>query len=206
MTTLFAKKIILASNNPHKLFELKTALRSLSTEFVLPSTYGIDSPDETAPTFVENALIKARYVSEKTGLPAIADDSGLCVEALQGKPGIYSARYAGMNAHDQNNIDKLLSDLEKINDQERHAYFYCSIVFLRQANDPTPIICQGVWHGQILFAPRGEQGFGYDPIFYIPEKNCTAAELSLAEKNKISHRGQAIQALLIQLRYLNEFR
>ena len=156
----------------------------------------MDEAEETGLTFVENALIKARHAALITGLPAIADDSGLAVAALCGAPGIYSARYAGTKAKAHDNIKKILMELKDIPDENRHASFHCLLVFLSHAKDPTPLVCDGKWSGIILHSPKGENGFGYDPIFYVPEQKQTAAELSPSLKNQISHRGMALQSLL----------
>ena len=188
---------VLASDNPGKCRELQAMLPDCT--ILLQREFGIASADETATTFVENALLKARHASRHTGLPAIADDSGLVVEALGGAPGIYSARYAGYAASDRDNVQKLLHDMAAIPEPERHARFVCVMVWLRAPDDPYPIIAQGDWQGTILAAPMGDGGFGYDPVFWVPEEHCTAAQLSLERKNQLSHRGQALRALLAQL-------
>lgn len=190
------QQIVLATQNKGKMREFEAFLKDLPLQLVLPN--GLDDIEETGFTFVENAIIKARYIAKKTGLPALADDSGLVVRALQGSPGIYSARYAGPKASSTDNNKKLLNELAGIAEAERTAYFYCVLVYLSHERDPTPIICEGKWHGQILTAPKGENGFGYDPIFYVPEQNKSAAELSLAMKNMISHRAIALQAFIHQ--------
>lgn len=159
----------------------------------------VGSIPETGLSFVENAILKARNASQKTGLPAIADDSGLVVSALNGAPGIYSARFAGPKASDEENIEKLLTDLKQVSTANRSAYFHCSLVYMTHAKDPTPLICQGTWHGSILMAPRGKSGFGYDPIFYVTSENKSAAECSIEIKNQLSHRGQALRALIKKL-------
>ncbi|RYZ96857.1 MAG: RdgB/HAM1 family non-canonical purine NTP pyrophosphatase, partial [Moraxellaceae bacterium] len=150
-------------------------------------------------TFVENAILKARYACEHTGLPAIADDSGIEVDALNGRPGIYSARYAGTDANDEANNAKLLRELQSLPTERRTARYHAVLAFMRHAEDPTPILCHGTWEGIILSEPRGSNGFGYDPLFFVPTHNCAAAELDKAEKNKISHRGKAMQQLLERL-------
>lgn len=155
----------------------------------------IQAIDETACTFIENALLKARHASLLSGLPAVADDSGLLVPALDNAPGIYSARFAGLHASDEDNVKKLLHDLQHMPDEKRSAIFYCVLVFIEHAKDPDPLIAEGRWHGIITKEPKGSHGFGYDPIFYVPSEKKTAAELSLAIKNKISHRGIALQQL-----------
>ncbi|HLB42797.1 MAG TPA: RdgB/HAM1 family non-canonical purine NTP pyrophosphatase [Gammaproteobacteria bacterium] len=192
-------KIVFASNNKNKYRELNALIKQLSIELILQSDSGIDEIEETGLTFVENALNKARHASRMAGLPAIADDSGLAVAALNGAPGIYSARYAGDYATSESNINKLLIELKDIPDKHREAYFYCVLVCLLDERDPMPLICEGKWQGRILHQAKGNKGFGYDPIFYIPSKRKTAAELSLAIKNKISHRGIALQMLMHRL-------
>lgn len=192
-------KVVLASSNAGKIREFQALLAPFHLDIHPQSEWGIDDVEETGLSFVENALIKARHASRLTGLPAIADDSGLAVQALQGAPGIYSARYAGTEATAQDNIRKLLSALQDVPDDKRQARFHCVLVLLSHALDPTPLICDGHWSGQILRSPIGDDGFGYDPVFYVPSENKTAAELPLAIKNKISHRGLALQALLKRL-------
>lgn len=184
------KQIVLASNNQGKIKELSRILAELDIEILPMSAFDLPSPEETGTTFVENAILKARYVSEKTGLPALADDSGLSVDALDGAPGVYSARYAGESATDTDNNQKLLAEMT--NQNNRSAHFHCVLAFFRSASDPTPIICDGTWHGNILEAPQGENGFGYDPLFCVPETNTSSAELSPEQKNKLSHRAKAL--------------
>lgn len=193
------KTIVLGTNNQGKVRELQEMLTGSGYKIIAQSEFSVPDTDETGLTFIENAILKARHTAKITGLPAIADDSGLAVDVLGGAPGIYSARYAGEHGNDQQNIDKLLSELKNVPDEKRHAYFYCALVFMRHADDPTPLICLGKWHGKILHRQRGEGGFGYDPIFYIPELDCSAAELSHEQKSQISHRGQALKQLLKQL-------
>lgn len=194
------RKIVLASSNKGKLKELNARLSELDAEVLPQSDFDISDADETGLTFVENAILKARHAARLTGLPALADDSGLEVNALQGAPGIYSARYAGENANDADNNQKLLAALNDLNATDRSACFRCVLVYMRHANDPTPLICQGSWQGEILTQPRGENGFGYDPLFWIPELQKCSAELPAEEKNRISHRGQAINQLIDQIK------
>jgi XTP/dITP diphosphohydrolase len=156
--------------------------------------------EETGLSFVENAIIKARHAAKSTGLPALADDSGLCVDALGGAPGIYSARYAGVGMHSMDHIQKLLSAISSLKDPDRIARFYCAIVFVRHHLDPIPIICQAQWEGRILMQPKGQGGFGYDPIFFIPHLNCSAAELTSEQKNKMSHRAKALKEFTHQFK------
>ena len=190
------KQVVLATGNQGKVKELASMLEPLAIE-VLPQTQ-FDVPDvpETGTTFVENAIIKARHAAKITGLPAIADDSGLEVDYLKGAPGIYSARYAGENATDKDNIDKLLVALDGVPAEQRTARFQCVLVYMSHAEDPTPLICQGSWEGQITEETAGREGFGYDPVFFAPETNCTSAELEKTEKNALSHRGKALKQLL----------
>ncbi|VVC74753.1 dITP/XTP pyrophosphatase [Aquicella siphonis] len=192
-------KVVLASNNPGKVGEFQELLKNLPIDLLPQSELGIDEAEETGLSFVENAIIKARHAAQAAGLPAIADDSGLAVDALNGAPGIYSARYAGKNAAAQDNIHKLLLDLENVPEEKRTASFHCVLVFMAHALDPTPLICQGKWSGMILRAPQGGNGFGYDPVFYVPAEKKSAAELPNQVKNKISHRGIALQSLLKML-------
>jgi len=189
-------KVVLASNNSGKIREFKELLTPFHFQLIPQAELGISEAEETGLTFIENALIKARHASRLAGLPALADDSGLTVKVLQGAPGIYSARYAGVHASSSDNIKKLLNELKGMPDEKRQAYFYCVLVFLSHENDPTPLLCTGKWSGMILPEEKGEEGFGYDPVFYVPSENKTAAELPLAIKNKISHRGLAFQTLI----------
>jgi len=195
------KPIVLASSNPGKVREINQLLADLGLQVHPQGEYGIVDADETGLTFVENAILKARHASRHAGLPAIADDSGIEVDALQGAPGIYSARYAGTGANDLENLEKLLADLRQVPEEQRSARFQCLMVYLRHAEDPTPIICQGTWEGRILFEPRGKNGFGYDPVFYVPTHDCSSAELAPEVKNALSHRGQALRKLLAALRH-----
>lgn len=193
-------RIVLASNNPGKVREFNALLADLAIQVIPQANFGIPEADETGLTFVENALIKARNAAAHSGLPAIADDSGIEVDALNGAPGIRSARYAGPSASDTANNDKLLAALEGVPDAERTARYQCIIVYLAHAEDPTPIICQGAWEGRILMAPRGEHGFGYDPLFFVPTHGRSSAELDPEIKNGLSHRGKALRELLARLR------
>ena len=188
-------KLVLASSNRGKLEELRTLLADTSLQLLTQSELGVGDADETASTFVENALIKARHACHASGLPALADDSGICVDALRGTPGLYSAHYAGVHGDASRNIDKLLQALREVPDAERSAHFYCVLVLLRHAEDPQPLIVEGVWRGRILHARQGSGGHGYDPVFFDPAHGQSAAEMSLALKNTISHRGQALAAL-----------
>lgn len=190
------RRFVLASNNAGKLRELSELLAPLAMQPVAQGELGVSEADETACTFVENALIKARHAARITGLPALADDSGLSVDALRGAPGVYSARYAGPTAKDADNIEALLTALHEVPDAQRTARFHCVLVWLDHADDPTPLICHGRWEGRILTAPRGDGGFGYDPVFWVAERGCSAAELSREEKGRLSHRGQALRQLL----------
>ena len=194
------KQVVLASGNQGKIKELNELLAPCGFT-VLPQTeFNISSADETGLTFVENAILKARWASQHSGLPAIADDSGLEVDYLNGQPGIYSARFSGDDATDEKNNTLLLEKLAGVPTEQRTARFQCVVVYLRHAADPTPLICQGTWEGVIGTEPVGENGFGYDPLFYIPSLNKVSAELSPAEKNKLSHRGQAMSHLVNQLK------
>lgn len=192
-------KVVLASNNAGKIREFNALFQPLDLELISQATLGVDEIEETGLSFIENALIKARHAARMTGLPAMADDSGLVVSALKGAPGIYSARFAGKNANAEENIDKLLLALNAVPQEKRCAYFYAAIVFLSHDEDPTPLIATGSLTGKILTKRIGTEGFGYDPVFYIPELKKTAAELPLALKNQISHRGKALQQLIKQL-------
>ncbi|PAU77370.1 XTP/dITP diphosphatase [Halomonas salipaludis] len=191
--------IVLASGNAGKIREFNQLLSPLGHEVKAQADYGVAEVEETGLTFVENALLKAREASRVSGLPALADDSGLEVDALQGAPGIYSARYAGEPKSDEANNRKLLEQLLEVPEGERSARYWCVLVYLRHADDPVPLIVQQHWQGEILAHPRGEGGFGYDPLFWIPEVGMSVAELSAEEKNRLSHRGRAMQALLAQL-------
>lgn len=190
------QRIVLASNNAGKVREIDQMLAGCDMHVLPQSEFNVDEVEETGLTFVENAILKARHAARQSGLPAIADDSGLEVDALHGAPGIYSARYAGVGASDQQNLEKLLDDLKAVPEEQRSARFQCLLVFMRHATDPTPLICQGTWNGIITFEPAGDNGFGYDPVFYVPDQHCTSAQLAPETKNKLSHRGQALQKLV----------
>ena len=194
------KKLVLASNNAKKIKELNALLAPLGFEVIAQGELGIAEAEEPHCTFVENALAKARHAAQLSGLPALADDSGLCVEALGGAPGVYSARYAGEPKSDARNNEKLLAELAAFPEAaQRRAHFVCVLVLVRSADDPQPLIAEGECPGEILTAPRGEGGFGYDPLFWLPEFGQAMAELSAEQKNRISHRGQAIARLVERL-------
>jgi XTP/dITP diphosphohydrolase len=193
------KKVVLATGNKGKVKELAALLSGLGFDVLPQSEFNVTEVPETGTTFVENAIIKARHAAKQTGLPAIADDSGLAVEILGGQPGVYSARYSGDQASDQTNIIKLLDVMANIPKDQRQAKFLCVLVFMRHADDPTPIICQGEWYGQITAEQHGENGFGYDPVFWVEEHSCSSAQLLPEQKNRLSHRGKALKLLLTQL-------
>ncbi len=195
------RKLVIASNNPGKLREIGQMLVPLGIEALPQGAFGVPDCPEPHVTFIENCIAKARHASAHTGLPALADDSGICVRALNGAPGVYSARYAGEPRSDERNNRKLVEALQGQTD--RRAHYYCVMVYLRYPDDPQPIIAEGVWEGEIIDTPRGSGGFGYDPHFLIPGLNRTGAELSPEEKNAISHRGQALRALVDKLRRLD---
>jgi XTP/dITP diphosphohydrolase len=192
------RTVVLASNNAGKLAEFSSLLAPLGLELRKQSDLGINEAEEPHATFVENALAKARHVAQLSGLPALSDDSGICVPALSGAPGVLSARYAGEPKSDARNNQKLIQDLSA--HEDKSAYYYCVLVYLRHAQDPQPVIAEGRWDGEIIATPRGANGFGYDPHFWIPSLNKTAAELSAEEKNQLSHRGQALRALIAKWR------
>jgi len=192
------QRLILASNNAGKLKEFNQLLATVGYSVHAQGEYDVPEADEPFHTFVENALQKARHAARITGLPALADDSGVCINAFGGAPGVYSARFAGEPKSDARNNEKMVADLAQHTD--RSAYYYCVLVFVRHADDPQPIIADGVWHGEMLDAPRGSGGFGYDPYFYIPALGKCAAELTSDEKNALSHRGQALRALVEKLK------
>ncbi len=194
------KKIVLASGNAGKLREFAQILAEFNFEVIPQSQFDVAEAEETGLSFVENALIKARNAAQHTGLPAMSDDSGIEVDALKGAPGIYSARFAGVGASDEQNNQLLLEKLTGLPTAERTARYHCVIVYMRHANDPMPMIFQGSWEGVILEQPRGENGFGYDPYFYVPTHNCSSAELAPEVKNQLSHRGIALRALQTALR------
>lgn len=193
-------KLVLASSNQGKRAELCELLAGSDIELVLQSELGVGDAEETGATFVENALLKARHAARATSLPSLADDSGLCVKALDGAPGLYSARYAGRHGDSAANNAKLLHDLREVAEPQRQAFFICVLALLRSADDPAPLLAEGRWHGRVLQAPRGAQGFGYDPLF-LPDDGhgASAAELEPALKNRLSHRGQALAALRSRL-------
>ena len=193
------KDIVLASNNPGKAREINALLEGTNINVLSQSQFNVEEVEETGLSFVENALIKARNAATYTDLPIIADDSGIEVLALKGRPGIYSARYAGSDATDEDNLNKLIEDIKPLSEDDRQARFVCLMVYLRHVDDPTPIITQGIWDGVVITEPYGENGFGYDPMFYLPSHNCTSAELSADIKNQLSHRGQALRSLLAQI-------
>ena len=188
-------KLVLASGNAGKLAEFRQLFADLEFDFHPQSEFGVDDVEETGLTFIENALLKARHASRISGLPALADDSGMCVDALDGAPGLYSARYAGGHGDSAANTAKLLRELRDVPDERRTARFVCVLALLRHADDPQPVIAQGVWEGHVLHAPRGEGGFGYDPVFLVPDLGLSAAELTPADKHRLSHRGQAMATL-----------
>lgn len=190
------QKIVLASGNPGKLAELRAMLAGAGIELVPQTDLGVGEAEETGLTFVENAILKARHAAHLSGFPALADDSGLCVDALQGAPGLYSARYAGVHGDNAGNNAKLLHELDGLPDERRGAHFTCVLALLRSGEDPDPLIAHGRWHGRVLTTPRGAHGFGYDPVFQPDDGHgASAAELDAAVKNRISHRGQALRAL-----------
>lgn len=192
------KKVVLATGNKGKLREMQNLLAEVDIEVVTQAEFAVPDIEETGLTFVENAILKARNAAQHTGLPAIADDSGLEVDALGGAPGIYSARYSGNG--DKANNEKLVQELADVDDAERTARFQCLLVYMNSATDPAPIIAQGVWEGSILKQPQGDNGFGYDPLFWVAEHNCSSAELAPDVKNSLSHRGQALKKLLAKLK------
>jgi XTP/dITP diphosphohydrolase len=187
------RRIVLATGNAGKLKEIREIFSGINVGIVAQSDFDTPEAIEDGLSFVENAIIKARNAAAHTGLPALSDDSGIEVDALNGEPGIHSARYAG---NDESNIQRLLRELDGLPDSKRTARFQCVMVYLRHANDPVPVIAQGAWEGRILQAPQGEGGFGYDPVFYVPERGCSAAELSSEDKNRLSHRGKALRQML----------
>lgn len=190
------QKVVLATGNKGKVKELQQMLAPFDIEIVPQSEFNVSEVAETGTTFIENAIIKARHAAAETGLPAIADDSGLEVDYLKGAPGIYSARFSGDGATDQTNIDKLLVELDGVPQAQRTARFQCVLVYMTHAQDPTPVICQGSWDGTITQTQHGTNGFGYDPVFMVPEHDCCSAQLSPEQKNKLSHRGKALAQLV----------
>lgn len=193
------QRVVLASDNPGKVREINELLGSFAITVVAQAELGVPPVEETGLTFVENAILKARNAARHAGRAAIADDSGLEVDALGGAPGVQSARYAGAGANDAANVEKLLAALHGVSEAQRSARFHCIMVYLQHAYDPTPVIAQGTWEGRIASTPRGANGFGYDPVFFVPSHGCTAAELPADEKNRLSHRGQALRALVVAL-------
>ena len=192
-------KIVLATGNQGKVREMADLIADFGFDVVAQSEFEVSEVAETGTTFIENAIIKARHAAKETGLPAIADDSGLEVDFLNGAPGVYSARYAGEEATDRQNIDKLLAAMQNVPESQRSARFHCVLVLMRHELDPTPIICHGTWEGKILTKAHGQNGFGYDPVFFVPEENCASAELEPQRKKQLSHRGKALQKLFSQL-------
>ncbi len=192
-------RIVLASGNAGKVKEINQLLSNQLIQVIAQSEFNVPEIEETGLTFVENAILKARNAAKHSGLPAIADDSGLEVDALNGAPGIHSARFAGPAATDQANNDKLLEQLKEVPEAQRSARFQCLLVYLRHPTDPTPLICQGTWEGRILFQPQGKNGFGYDPLFFVPDHHCSSAALQPEVKNQLSHRGRALRELLVKL-------
>jgi len=193
---LIKEKIVLASGNLNKVKEINALLSNTSYEIIPQSEFNVIEADETGATFLENALIKARNAAQHTKYPVIADDSGIEVDALDGKPGVFSSRYAGQNASDKDNLNKLIKNIKRLDPKDCHARFICSMVFLENLNEEDPIVVEGVWEGYVVVNPCGKNGFGYDPIFYIPSLGCTSAELSDNKKNELSHRGQALRLLI----------
>ena len=193
-------KIVLATGNQGKVREMADILSEFGFDVVAQSEFNVSEVAETGTTFIENAIIKARHAAKETGLPAIADDSGLEVDYLNGAPGIYSARYSGEGATDKQNIEKLLDAMQGVETEKRTARFHCVLVLIRHENDPTPLVCHGKWEGQILTEEHGENGFGYDPVFFVPEDNCASAELDPSRKKQLSHRGKALASLFKALK------
>ncbi len=195
-----SQKLVLATGNQGKVREMASLLSDFGFDVRAQSEFNVSEVAETGTTFIENAIIKARHAAKETGLPAIADDSGLEVDFLQGAPGIYSARFAGEGASDQQNLDKLLEEMQDVATEERSARFHCVLVYMRHAEDPTPIVCHGKWEGRILEEAHGENGFGYDPVFFVPEDGCASAELAPERKKELSHRGKALTQLFQELK------
>lgn len=193
------KKLVLATGNQGKVKEMASLLADFGFEVHAQSEFNLIEAEETGATFIENAIIKARHAAKETGLPAIADDSGLEVDYLKGAPGIYSARYAGEDASDKQNLDKLLAAMKDVPAKQRSARFHCVLVLMRHERDPTPLVCHGAWEGEILTEAMGENGFGYDPIFWVPEDKCSSAQLDPVRKKQLSHRGKALKKLFTAL-------
>ena len=196
---MIKEKIVLASGNLNKVREINALLSNTSYEIIPQSEFNVIEADETGTTFLENALIKAHNAAQHTKYPVIADDSGIEVDALDGKPGVFSSRYAGPNASDKDNLNKLIKNIKRLDPKDCHARFICSMVFLENMNEKDPIVVEGVWEGYVVVNPCGKNGFGYDPIFYIPSLGCTSAELSDDKKNELSHRGQALRLLILRI-------
>lgn len=194
-----AQKIVLATGNQGKVREMADLLADFGFDVVAQSEFNVSEVAETGTTFIENAIIKARHAAKETGLAAIADDSGLEVDFLKGAPGIYSARYAGEGASDQQNLEKLLDAMQGVPQEQRTARFHCVLVLMRHELDPTPIVCHGKWEGRILTEVQGDNGFGYDPVFFVPEDNCASAELEPTRKKQLSHRGKALKQMFATL-------
>lgn len=194
------KKIVLATGNQGKVKEMADLLSDFGFEVHAQSEYQVSDVEETGTTFIENAIIKARHAAQETGLAAIADDSGLEIDYLKGAPGIYSARYYGEGATDKLNLEKVLSEMQSVPEEQRTARFHCVLVLMRHSADPTPIVCHGKWEGRILTEASGENGFGYDPIFFVPEENCASAELEPVRKKQLSHRGKALKELFATIK------
>jgi len=188
-------EMVLATSNPGKLKEFTTLMSDLPVKIMPQTEFDVEDADETGLTFVENAIIKARHAAQMTGRISLADDSGLVIDALGGRPGIYSARYSGINSRPSDNIEKVLAELADVPAKNRQARFICVLVLFRSPEDPCPLICQATWEGEILFSPQGDNGFGYDPVFWVPTHQCSAAELSGAIKNQLSHRAQAFSLM-----------
>ena len=193
------QKVVLATGNPGKVAELSELLKPLNKQIIAQSEFAIEDAAETGTTFVENAIIKARHAAKITGLAAIADDSGLAVDYLNGAPGLYSSRYTGEDANDHDNVLKLLDAMKQVPPAQRGAEFHCVLVYLRHADDPAPLICHGKWRGSITEEIHGAGGFGYDPVFWVEQHQATSAQISKAEKNALSHRGIALRQLLAQM-------
>lgn len=200
MNKMDLHELVMATNNAGKAREIAAVLEAFNIKVVPQSQFAVPEVEETGLTFVENALIKARHAARYSRHPVIADDSGIAVDALGGRPGIYSARYAGVGAGDTANNEKLLQELAEVPEAQRGARFICVMVLMQHAEDPTPLICQGVWEGRILRVPQGDNGFGYDPLFLVPQENCSSAQLPPERKNQLSHRGQALRAMVAEIK------